>query len=173
MELTRIWYECTSIRTIEKPNITCSQYYYRWLLILMLFNWSICLSMCYRYTYIHIWIRRVILETDEELMDHIYSRPHLCPRLRLRRSGYCFRGLTLASQDTSVYYFRGLILHLTRNFIGDLYYAPYGTSRYNHHHKYDIIPASISFSHPSVNWVVYYMLSSDNVHSIFKVIQYP
>jgi len=35
------------------------------------------------------------LETNEELMDHIYSRCRLCLRLRLRRSGYCFRGLIL------------------------------------------------------------------------------
>jgi len=29
------------------------------------------------------------LKTDEELMDHIYSGLCLCPRLQLRRSGYC------------------------------------------------------------------------------------
>jgi len=53
------------------------------------------------------------LETDDELMDHIYSGSRLCPGQWLRRFGYCFWGL---------------ILRLTRHFIRDLYYAPYDTS---------------------------------------------
>jgi len=63
----------------------------------------------------------------------------------LQRSGYCFWRL---------------ILRLTRHF------------RDIHHYKYDIILISISFPHPSVSWVIYYILSRDNIHSEFTVIQY-
>jgi len=66
----------------------------------------------------------------------------------------------------------------------DLYYASHDTSLWTYimphkyfrdiyHYKYDIIPVSISFSHSSVSWVIYYILSSENVHSVFKIIQYP
>jgi len=63
------------------------------------------------------------LETDEELMDHIYSGSRLCPGHDSGDQATAFEDLYHASQDTSSYCFRGLILRLTRHFIRDLYYA--------------------------------------------------
>jgi len=47
----------------------------------MLFIRSMCLGMCYRYTYIHLWIRRVITWKLINLMAHIYSGSRLCSGL--------------------------------------------------------------------------------------------
>jgi len=63
--------------------------------IFILFIRSICLGMCYRHTYIHLWIRRVITWKLINLMAHIYSGSRLCPGLRLRGSSYCFRRLII------------------------------------------------------------------------------
>jgi len=69
--------------------------------ILVLFIWSICLGMLP--AHIHsLMNRRVINWKLKNLMAHIYSGPRLCPGLRLRGLGYCFRGLSLrARHDTS------------------------------------------------------------------------
>ena len=69
------------------------------------------------------------------------------PHTILQRSGYCFWGL--------------IITRPTRHF------------RDIHHYKYDIILVPISFPHPSVSWVLYYILCIDNVHNVYTVIQYP
>ena len=63
--------------------------------ILMSFIRSICLGMCYRYTYIHVWIRWVITWKLINLMAHIYSGSRLCPGLQLRSTGYYFQGLII------------------------------------------------------------------------------
>ena len=150
--------------------------------------------MCYRYTYIHIWIRRVILKTDEELMDHIYSVSCLCPGLRLMRSGYCFRWLILcltryfrdqATTFEDLYYTSHDISEI-RLLLSMAYIMPHMTlhrglilrltrhfSSVIHHYKYVIIPTFISFPYPSENWVIYYIFSNDNVHGVSIVIQYP
>ena len=136
------------------------------------------------------------MKTDEELMDHIYSGPCLCPGLQLKRLGYCFRGLIITHP---ILHFRGqdttsgdLSLTATHDITsGDLSLrASHNTSeirlllprtyhyvstrhfRDNHHYRYDIIPASISFPRPSVSREIYYILSSGNVHTVFIAIQY-
>ena len=117
--------------------------------ILMLFIRSLCLGMCYRYTYIHLWIRRVITWKLINLMAHIYSGSRLCPGLG---SGV----QVTASGDLSL-----RVLHDTSDIRlllpGTYHYAPYTTFQKYHHYKYDIMLVSISFSHPSVSWVLYYI----------------
>ena len=119
--------------------------------LFLLFIWFICLGMCYRYIYIRIWIRRVILKPDEELMNNIYSGSSLCPGQRPMRSDCCFGDIYYAPHDTSLWtyitpyttLFQGLILCPTQHFcIVTL------------HYKYVFVPASISFS-PSQVYVKY------------------
>jgi len=63
------------------------------------------------------------LETDEELMDHIYSGSRLRPGLQLRILGYCFWGLIITRPTRHLIYnscFQGLIItRPTRHFIDD------------------------------------------------------
>ena len=114
------------IREYQDPNKEETKYHTFLILlpfgcyILMLFIRSICLYMCYRYTYIYLWIRRVIIWKLINLTAYIYSGSRLCPGLglgvqaiasrdlslhahtALQISGHCFWGLIIMrSHDTS------------------------------------------------------------------------
>ena len=108
-----------------------------------------------------LWIRRVITWKLINLMAHIYNGSRLCPGLRLRSSGYCFGDLSLRTPHDTL----NIRLLLLRTY----HYAPTRYFRYIHHYKYDIRPVSISFSHPSVSWVIYYRSYSDNVYSVYPI----
>jgi len=129
--------------------------------------------MCYWYTYIHKWISELYWKLMKNWWIIFIVGPASAWDYGSGDQATTSEDLYYASHDTSGYFFRGLILRLTWHFIEDLYYASHDTSGYNHHHKYDIILASISFSHSSVSWVIYYISSSGNVHSVFIAIQYP
>jgi len=76
-------------------------------------------------------------------MDHIYSGFRLCSGLWLRNTGYYIRVSTLRTpHDTS-----DIRLLLP----GTYHYAPHTTLEIYHHYKYDILPVSISFPHPSIS----------------------
>ena len=75
-------------------------------------------------------------------MAHIYSGSRLYPglaqeyRLLLPRTYHYAPHTTLQIQATAP---------------GTYHYAPHTTLQKYHHYKYDIIPVSISFPHPSVS----------------------
>ena len=95
-------------------------------------------------------------------MAHIYSGSRLCPGLRLRGSGYCFWGLIITRP---IQHFRD-IAPASRTYhyapphdtseirlllLGTYHSRPAQHFRDICHYKYDIIPVSISFPHPSVS----------------------
>jgi len=69
----------------QDPNKGETKYHTFLILLLsgcfMLFIRSIYFCMCYRHTYLHLWIRWVIIWKLINLMAHIYSGSSLCPGL--------------------------------------------------------------------------------------------
>ena len=119
--------------------------------ILMLFIRSICLCMC-SVTYIHLWKRWVIIWKLIKLMAHIYSGSCLCPGLGSGVHVTTSGDLSLrAPHDTSD--IRLLLLET-------YHYAPHTN-------------VSISFPHPNVSWVLYYIYSLVIMSIVNTVIQHP
>ena len=86
----------------------------------MLFIRFICFCMCYRHTYIHLWIRWVIIWKLINLMAHIYSGSRLCPGLALEYRLlllWTYHYVPHTTLQISGYWFRGLIItRPTRHF---------------------------------------------------------